>query len=71
MANRIQRNKLMLSKWTAVTPVDREKHFLITKLLEDEGAPLQVVAEAVYSKREYTFEWTAFKDDSQWKQGWH
>ena len=28
--------KLLLSKWTAVTPVNREKHFLVVKVVEPE-----------------------------------
>jgi tryptophan-rich hypothetical protein len=29
--------KLLLSKWTAVKPVNKEKHFLVTKLIEPEN----------------------------------
>ena len=69
--NRIQRNKLHLSKWTAVQPVDREKHFLVTRVIAQEGAALQVVLEAVHSKRVQTLPWTALKDSAVWRQGWH
>ncbi|ESS73906.1 tryptophan-rich protein [Methyloglobulus morosus KoM1] len=33
--NRINPAKLLLSKWTAVTPQDKEKHFLVTRTSED------------------------------------
>ena len=68
--NRIQRNKLKLSKWTAVAPRDSEKHFLVTQVLEHEDGVTEVVLEAVYSKREYTMPWTELKDDSHWQMGW-
>ena len=68
--NRIQRNKLPLSKWTAVHPVDREKHFLVTRVIEHEDAPHEVVLEAVYSKRERVLVWTDLKDDATWRPGW-
>ncbi len=69
--NRIQRNKLLLSKWTAITPENREKHFMVTRIIESEDAPMQVVIEAVYSKREQVMIWSALKDDAIWRQGWH
>ena len=69
--NRIQRNKLLLSKWTAITPKSREKHFMVTRIIEVEDEPMQVVIEAVYSKREQVMVWSVLKDDSMWRQGWH
>lgn len=68
--NRVQRNKLHLSKWTAVSPNNHEKHFIVIKLIEDEEQPLKVVLEAIFSKRTQVCEWTALKDDSVWRQGW-
>ncbi|PHX31168.1 hypothetical protein AO354_03220 [Pseudomonas syringae pv. syringae] len=34
--NQINPRKLLLSKWTAATPLNREKHFLVTELFKDE-----------------------------------
>jgi len=68
--NRLQRNKLRLTKWTAVAPEAREKHFLVTRVVEHEDAPTQVVLEAVHSKNERLLVWTALKDDAVWQQGW-
>ncbi len=68
--NRIQRNKLLLSKWTAVEPKNKEKHFVVTRLVEAENEPLHVIIEAVHSKREQTIIWTDLKDASRWRQGW-
>ena len=68
--NRIQRNKLVLSKWTAVEPTNKEKHFVVTGLVEAENEPLYVIIEAVHSKREQTIIWTDLKDATRWRQGW-
>ncbi len=68
--NRVQRNKLHLSKWTAISPTNNEKHFIVIELIEEEEEPLKIVLEAIFSKRTQVFEWTALKDDSVWRQGW-
>ena len=68
--NRIQKNKLLMSKWTAVNPKNREKHFLVTRVINDDPTKLDVVLEAIHSKNEYLYDWTVLKDDSRWRQGW-
>ena len=34
--NKINPAKLMLSKWTAVKPKQKERHFIVTKLIYNE-----------------------------------
>ena len=34
--NQINPKKLRLSKWTAVNPKEKEKHFLVTKVIDPE-----------------------------------
>ena len=68
--NRIQRNKLHLSKWTATEPTKSEKHFIVTRLIDEPGQELQVIMEAVHSGREFALPWTDLKDDASWLQGW-
>ena len=69
--NRINPNKLNLSKWTAVTPKNREKHFLVTKLLKDEeGVVQQCVLEAVLTHRQEIIGWQQLTDSDHWQQGW-
>lgn len=64
-------NKLKLSKWTAVSPQNREKHFLVTELVRDEEGVVQgCVLEAVLTKREQVLPWKLLKDSSCWQQGW-
>ncbi len=65
--------KLLLSKWTAVTPVNREKHFLVTKLLEPlapDGNITHLELEAVISKRVRTLPWRDLTDAKLWRRGW-
>ena len=65
--------KLLLSKWTAVKPLARQKHFLVTKVVEPEPpeAPGEWVdIEAVYSKKVQRIRWRDLLDDAVWRQGW-
>ena len=69
--NRINPNKLRLSKWTSVMPLHQEKHFLVTKVQSDEaGVPQTCTVEAVHSGREQTLAWRDLKDPEQWLMGW-
>jgi tryptophan-rich hypothetical protein len=65
--------KLLLSKWTAVTPVRKEKHFIVTRLvipdLPDQAIEY-IEIEAVHSKRSQLILWQQLNDASIWKQGW-
>jgi tryptophan-rich hypothetical protein len=69
--NRINPAKLLHSKWTAAEPRNREKHFLVTKLLRnDDGIIIACRIEAVHSQREFELDWRALKDTRQWLIGW-
>jgi tryptophan-rich hypothetical protein len=71
--NKINPKKLLNSKWTAVTPINKEKHFIISKMQFDEEGIVVVVdccIEAVMSKRAMTINWLDLKDESHWLQGW-
>lgn len=65
--------KLLLSKWTAVKPVARQKHFLVTKVIlpEPPDSPvLWIDIEAVYSKKVRRIQWRELLDENVWRQGW-
>ncbi|SIS61471.1 TIGR02450 family Trp-rich protein [Neptunomonas antarctica] len=63
--------KLKLSKWTAVKPLEREKHFLVTQLCEDDEQVITAcVLEAVISRNEHTIDWHELQNESVWIQGW-
>ncbi|AEG01678.1 TIGR02450 family Trp-rich protein [Methylomonas methanica] len=74
MSTKINPKKLLLSKWTAVAPRNKEKHFIVTKLLlpENPPTPLEFIElEAVYSKRVHVLPWRALNDTAAWRPGWH
>jgi tryptophan-rich hypothetical protein len=69
--NNISPKKLLDSKWTAVKPQNKEKHFVITEVEFDEEAyVIRCVIQAVMTKHERAIEWRDLKDSSTWKLGW-
>lgn len=63
--------KLHLSKWTAVRPKNKEKHFLVTKVtFSEEGEILECVLEAVMTKRTENIDWKVLENQEIWHQGW-
>ena len=69
--HRLTPRKLLLSKWTAVRPQNREKHFLVTELFcDEEGTVLEVELQAVLSKRTQRLDWRRLQDAEQWLMGW-
>lgn len=67
----INPKKLLHSKWTAVTPKNKEKHFMITTMRFDEEGNVELCEiEAVMSKRAEAIDWKELKDTSKWKQDW-
>lgn len=69
--NRFNPAKLILSKWTARNPRDREKHFIVTKVLRDaDNQVTHCVIEAVHSRREQVVEWQELRRAENWQQGW-
>ena len=69
--NKINPKKLLNSKWTAVQPKKKEKHFLITEVeFDEEDKVIHCLIEAVMSKNAYAINWQDLKDTSLWKLGW-
>ncbi len=65
--------KLLNSKWTAVTPTNKEKHFLVTKLIYPEQADTPIThieLEAVHSTRTQVLLWRELTIKTIWLQGW-
>ena len=72
-ATSIHPKKLLHSKWTAVTPIARQRHFIVTQVLEPElpeGPLLWVEIEAVLSKKTQRILWRDLQDATRWAQGW-
>lgn len=73
LANPVNPKKLLLSKWTAVQPVARQKHFLVSKVIEpaELGGKIEwVEIEAVHSGLARRIGWRELKDSAVWRQGW-
>ena len=71
--NILQPNKLLLSKWTAVAPIAKEKHFLVAKVVapELEGGKVEwIELEAGHSKATRRIDWRELRDETQWLRGW-
>ena len=75
---RLNPKKLLHSKWTAVKPVNKEKHFMVTKLIvsgekmgDEETQVIEAVElEAVMTGRVQVLDWHALQNREVWKQGW-
>lgn len=69
--NKINPQKLLNSKWTAVTPSNKEKHFIVSEIeFDEEGQVVFCSIEAVMSKRAAPINWHDLKDDNNWVHGW-
>ncbi|CRL96828.1 hypothetical protein [Pseudomonas sp. 24 E 1] len=69
--NRVNPAKLLLSKWTAARPRNKEKHFLVTELFrDDEGTVLEIELQAVMTRRSERLPWQTLQDIDAWKIGW-
>ena len=71
--NPLNPKKLLLTKWTAVKPVAKQKHFLVSRVIEPEQLtdPIErVEIEAVFSKAVQEIAWRDLQDDRVWRQGW-
>lgn len=68
---RLNPRKLLLSKWTAAQPHNRERHFLVTELIRDEADNiLGVELQAVLTQRSQQLDWRQLQDTERWLQGW-
>jgi tryptophan-rich hypothetical protein len=69
--NRFNPDKLLLSKWTAVAVEQKERHFVVSKLIrDDDGNIIACELEAVINKRVYEVDWQQLKQDTRWIMGW-
>lgn len=69
--NRINPEKLLHSKWTAMRPLNKEKHFIVTELLRDEQETvIQCILQAVMTRRDYQMDWKQLQNEEHWRMGW-
>jgi len=69
--NRFNPNKLLISKWTATKPENKELHFIVTQLLrDDEEIITGCVLESVITKNAYSLGLEELKNADNWLMGW-
>jgi tryptophan-rich hypothetical protein len=71
--NPLNPKKLRLTKWTAVTPIAKQKHFLVSRVIQPEleTDPVELVEiESVFSKATQIIQWRELQNDEVWRQGW-
>ena len=71
--NPLNPKKLRLTKWTAVKPIAKQKHFLVSRVIqpEVETDPVELVEiESVFSKATQIIQWRDLQNDEVWRQGW-
>lgn len=70
---RLSPKKLLHSKWTAVVPHNKEKHFIVTQVImpDEVGAAIEwIELEAVHSRRSQRMHWRDLTTCERWVQGW-
>ncbi len=70
--NPVNFKKLPGSKWTAVRPSNREKHFVVVGwVADDEGRPTdRVLVEAILTGARRELHWRELHDAGAWHVGW-
>jgi len=71
--NLLSPKKLLLTKWTAVHPSDKRKHFLVSKVIlpdPPQQAIEYVELEAVFDKQIQRILWRELSNSAVWLQGW-
>jgi tryptophan-rich hypothetical protein len=71
--NPLNPKKLLLTKWTAVKPIAKQKHFLVSRVIQPEfetDSVEFVEIESVFSKANQIIKWRALQNDEVWRQGW-
>ncbi len=71
--NPLNPKKLLLTKWTAVKPIAKQKHFLVSRVIQPalETDPVEwVEIESVFSKATQMIAWRELQDETVWRQGW-
>ena len=69
--NRINPNKLLMSKWTAVEVKHKQRHFIVSNLHRgDDETLITCKLEAVINKTIYLIDWRQLQDPGCWIMGW-
>jgi tryptophan-rich hypothetical protein len=71
--NPLNPKKLLMTNWTAIKPVAKQKHFLVSRMIQPDEPTDQIELleiEAVFSKTTQTIAWRDLQDDGVWRKGW-
>jgi len=69
--NRINPAKLLMTKWSVAEPKQKERHFIVTRLIHnEEGTIIACELEAVINNKVYQVDWRDLKDSTLWIMGW-
>jgi tryptophan-rich hypothetical protein len=71
--NPLHPKKLLLTKWTSVQVVAKQKHFLVSHVIlpDDPAGKIEwIEIESVYSQEKRRIGWRELQDRSLWRQGW-
>ncbi len=69
--NQINPKKLMSSKWTAVKPANRQKHFIVVAVkFNKQGQVNYCELAAIMTKTNKVIDWKILKNSEQWLPGW-
>ena len=63
--NPLNPKKLLLTKWTAVKPIAKQKHFLVSRVIQPDLPTDPIVSveiEAVFSKATQVIAWRELQD---------
>jgi len=69
----MNKKKLQNSKWTAISPEKKEKHFTVTQVKLNEDDPQIVdfiILTAVLTNQNYKVNYIDFKNQTKWIEGW-
>jgi tryptophan-rich hypothetical protein len=70
-SHRIDQRALLQSKWTAVEPQNREKHFVAVELIRGENGEVEaVLLEAILTQRRQQISIDQLRDAHRWSTGW-
>lgn len=67
------KKKLLNSKWTAINPENKEKHFNVTKVIISEDDPqvvLYIILTAILTSKDYKISYRDLENEDKWMQGW-
>lgn len=69
--NKLNPKTLLNSKWTAINPTHKEKHFLVTEVeFDQDGVIIHCLIEEIMTRRSSTIDWRTLKNNDQWMNGW-